>query len=49
MSYAEYLRFYNLEANEETRNAWLWSLWCKGLVYQYNGEFFDIETGKKVG
>ena len=48
MTYTTYIRFYGLTDNKENREAWIYSQWNKGNIYKENGEFYSVETGKKV-
>lgn len=48
MTYAAYLKFFNLKDTAENHESWLYSEWRKGRLYKYNGEFFSTTTGEKV-
>lgn len=48
MNYTEYLDFYGLAENEDTRRDWLYSLWDKGVVYRCDGKFYSTENGKEI-
>lgn len=48
MTYKAYLVFYNLEANAETREDWLYNEWHHGRIYMQDGKFYSTETGKEV-
>ena len=49
MTYAAYIKFFNLKDTAENYESWLASEWRKGRLYKYNGEFFSTTTGEKVG
>ena len=48
MTYASYLKFYDLKDTKDTRADWLYSQWAKGNLYKYGDKFFDVKTGKEV-
>lgn len=49
MTYAAYLKLFNVKDTAENYDSWLASEWRKGRLYKYNGEFFSTTTGEKVG
>ena len=48
MTYFEYIKFYNIPKNQQTREDWLYSEWHHGRVYMYEGNFYSTATGERV-
>lgn len=48
MTYADYLKFYNLEDNDNNYEAWINNEWLQGRAYQHNGKFYSVDTNKEL-
>lgn len=48
MTYAEYLALYGLADSADTREAYLYTLWHRGVVYKDGDRWYDTWTGQEV-
>lgn len=48
MTYSEYLAFYGLTDSTDTRAAYLYGLWDRGIVYKDGDLWIDTWTGQEV-
>lgn len=48
MTYLQYINFYRLEKNEETKENWLANEHIHGRAYLYGGKYYSVETGEEL-